>query len=102
MWRLESLSAAVISGAAEPASIWTEQERITNNRDVASELKEKEEKKEKKEEEAKDNHFKGRSTIGSDEVGTGDYFGPIVVTASYVSKENSSLLYELGVRDSKK
>ena len=89
-------------GADIEASIWTEQERITNNRDVASELKEKEEKKEKKEEEAKDNRFKGRSTIGSDEVGTGDYFGPIVVTASYVSKENSSLLYELGVRDSKK
>ena len=78
-------------GADIEASIWTEQERITNNRDVASELKEKEEKKEKKEEEAKDNRFKGRSTIGSDEVGTGDYFGPIVVTASYVSKENSSL-----------
>ena len=41
-------------------------------------------------------------TIGSDEVGTGDYFGPIVVTASYVSKENIPFLEELGVRDSKK
>ena len=29
--------------------------------------------------------------IGSDEVGTGDYFGPIVVTASFVSKENIPL-----------
>ena len=28
------------------------------------------------------------ATIGSDEVGTGDYFGPIVVSATYVSKEN--------------
>lgn len=42
------------------------------------------------------------SSIGSDEVGTGDYFGPIVVTASFVSKENISYLEELGVRDSKK
>ena len=42
------------------------------------------------------------SSIGSDEVGTGDYFGPIVVTASYVTKENIPFLTELGVRDSKK
>lgn len=42
------------------------------------------------------------SSIGSDEVGTGDYFGPIVVTASYVEKENIPFLTELGVRDSKK
>lgn len=42
------------------------------------------------------------NSIGSDEVGTGDYFGPIVVTASYVSKENIPFLTELGVRDSKK
>ena len=42
------------------------------------------------------------SSIGSDEVGTGDYFGPIVVTASYVSKEDIPFLEELGVKDSKK
>ena len=42
------------------------------------------------------------NSIGSDEVGTGDYFGPIVVTAAYVSKENISFLEELGVKDSKK
>jgi len=42
------------------------------------------------------------SSIGSDEVGTGDYFGPIVVTAAYVSKENINFLEELGVKDSKK
>lgn len=42
------------------------------------------------------------STIGSDEVGTGDYFGPIVVTATFVAKENISFLEELGVKDSKK
>ena len=42
------------------------------------------------------------SAIGSDEVGTGDYFGPIVVTACYVSKEDIPFLEELGVGDSKK
>ena len=42
------------------------------------------------------------SSVGSDEVGTGDYYGPIVVTASFVSKENIPFLTELGVRDSKK
>ena len=42
------------------------------------------------------------SSVGSDEVGTGDYYGPIVVTASFVDKENIPFLTELGVRDSKK
>jgi len=41
------------------------------------------------------------SAIGSDEVGTGDFFGPITVVAAYVRKENIPLLKELGVRDSK-
>ena len=42
------------------------------------------------------------NSIGSDEVGTGDYFGPIVVTATYVSKGNIDFLLDLGVKDSKK
>ncbi len=42
------------------------------------------------------------SSIGSDEVGTGDYFGPIVVTASFVKKEDIPYLEELGIKDSKK
>lgn len=42
------------------------------------------------------------SSIGSDEVGTGDYFGPIVVTASFVKKEDIPFLEELGIKDSKK
>lgn len=41
------------------------------------------------------------SIIGSDEVGTGDYFGPITVVAAYVKKEQMELLRELGVKDSK-
>lgn len=42
------------------------------------------------------------TSVGSDEVGTGDYFGPIVVTASYVKKDDVKFLEELGVGDSKK
>jgi len=42
------------------------------------------------------------SSVGSDEVGTGDYFGPIVVTAAYVKREDVSYLESLGIRDSKK
>ena len=41
-------------------------------------------------------------SVGSDEVGTGDYFGPIVVTATYVKKEDIEKLEKLGVGDSKK
>ncbi len=41
------------------------------------------------------------STIGSDEVGTGDYFGPITVCASFVSLNMVPKLKELGVKDSK-
>lgn len=42
------------------------------------------------------------STLGSDEVGTGDFFGPIVVTATYVNTKDFEFLQNLGVRDSKK
>ena len=39
--------------------------------------------------------------IGSDEVGTGDYFGPIIVAASYISNQTYPYIKELGVTDSK-
>ena len=59
--------------------------------------------KEKKEERKKaDLKYYNCSAVGSDEVGTGDYFGPIVVTACYVSKGDIKFLEELGVGDSKK
>ncbi|WP_019242854.1 MULTISPECIES: ribonuclease HIII [Bacillus] len=41
------------------------------------------------------------NVIGSDEVGTGDYFGPITVAAVYANRETIPILKELGVRDSK-
>ena len=55
-----------------------------------------------KQENPKDNPYHNCSSVGSDEVGTGDYFGPIVVTASYVTKEDVEFLDKLGVGDSKK
>lgn len=39
--------------------------------------------------------------IGSDEVGCGDYFGPIVVSACLVTKQDYDYLYNIKVRDSK-
>lgn len=89
-------------GADIEASYWMEEERILNKRDLQRELKSEQEKKDKKAEELNDDRFKNISTIGSDEVGTGDYFGPIIVTASFVDIKKKSFLYELGVRDSKK
>lgn len=59
--------------------------------------------KEKQEEQKKkDEKYRNCSSVGSDEVGTGDYFGPIVVTATYVRKEDVERLEKLGVGDSKK
>ena len=42
------------------------------------------------------------SSIGSDEVGTGDYFGPIVVSSCYVSVDDIPFVESLGIKDSKK
>ncbi|WP_059171339.1 ribonuclease HIII [Bacillus sp. FJAT-27445] len=46
-------------------------------------------------------NFGTLSVIGSDEVGTGDFFGPITVVAAYARRQDLPLLKELGVRDSK-
>ena len=78
------------------ANYWKETEKI-----LTGSYPEEKEKKEKKEEvDNTDYYF--ISSIGSDEVGTGDYFGPIIVTASYVDRKDITFLEELGVRDSKK
>ncbi|MEG0260463.1 MAG: ribonuclease HIII, partial [Lysinibacillus sp.] len=45
--------------------------------------------------------FATMSVLGSDETGTGDYFGPITVAAVYVPASKIALLEELGVKDSK-
>lgn len=78
------------------AEIWRQREYHLNGK-----LPEEKEKKEK--EKNKDNtDYYFINSIGSDEVGTGDYFGPIIVTACYVSRNDISFLEDLGVRDSKK
>ena len=48
------------------------------------------------------NKYYNVSAVGSDEVGTGDYFGPIVVTSTYVPKDMVKKIEELGITDSKK
>ena len=79
------------------ADFWIETEKINYGKATVTSS---DDKKEKKEVERK---IPLRITsIGSDEVGTGDYFGPIVVTASYVEKDNVDFLLDLGVKDSKK
>ena len=40
--------------------------------------------------------------IGTDEVGVGDFFGPLVVAATYVTPENLNLIEKLVIKDSKK
>lgn len=83
------------------AAMWKQMEQNLNPGKKVEEKKAGEKKKEKKETFV-DPKIYHSSSIGSDEVGTGDYFGPIVVTASFVAKENIPFLEELGVKDSKK
>lgn len=40
-------------------------------------------------------------SIGSDEVGTGDYFGPVVVVSAYLNKEHLHEIKKLKIADSK-
>ena len=81
------------------ANLWSEMEKKFNpNKNIDMKVASNDKKKESK----KKTKIYYANTIGSDEVGTGDYFGPIVVTASYVTKDNIPFLESLGVKDSKK
>ena len=82
-------------GADIEASMWKDLENHFNDRDIDKETKAKEEKED-------DKTYYYYDAIGSDEVGTGDYFGPIVVTATLVNKDTRKLLEELKIMDSKK
>lgn len=84
------------------ANMWKEMERHLNPTKKVEITNSNDKKKKDKIIEKIDPKIYYANTIGSDEVGTGDYFGPIVVTASYVEKENIPFLEELGVKDSKK
>ena len=84
------------------AAMWRQMERHLNPlKEIEEKNSDDKEKKEKKEIIIDPKIYNARS-IGSDEVGTGDYFGPIVVTSAYVSKEDIIFLEQLGVKDSKK
>lgn len=82
------------------SDIWVATEKM-NNKNVEINNSDKKDKKDKKEI-IVDPKIYNSTSIGSDEVGTGDYFGPIVVTAALVKKEDIPFLEELGVKDSKK
>lgn len=79
------------------SDFWIETEKINSGKAVTTNSNDK--KKETKKEKVIPLRI---NSIGSDEVGTGDYFGPIVVTASYVSLDNIDFLLDLKVKDSKK
>lgn len=82
-------------GADIEANMWKDLESHFNNRNIDEEVKVKEEKED-------DKTYYYYDAIGSDEVGTGDYFGPIIVTATLVDKNTRKLLEELKINDSKK
>ena len=79
------------------ANIWIDLEKKLNNRIIDIKTG-----KDKTNNKSSKQNFDIYNTIGSDEVGTGDYFGPIVVSATYVNKENIDFLNDLKVMDSKK
>lgn len=82
------------------ASMWSQMEKHLNP-DKKVEMKKSDNEKLKKEKTVNPALY-NCDAIGSDEVGTGDYFGPLVVTAAFVSKENIPFLEKIGVKDSKK
>ena len=49
-----------------------------------------------------DNQYSNLKVIGSDEVGTGDFFGPVVVSSAYVGPNDYPFLENLDIKDSKK
>lgn len=75
------------------ANLWKDMEKHLNNIDIDFNEKQKEK---------ADKTYYYLDAIGSDEVGTGDYFLPIVVCATYVKKTDIPFLEKLKVHDSKK
>lgn len=47
-------------------------------------------------------HFAQLAVLGSDEVGTGSYFGPLTTAAVFVDQQHLAPLQKMGVEDSKK
>ena len=82
-------------GADIEANMWKDLESHFNDRNIDKEIEEKDAK-------INDKTYYYYDAIGSDEVGTGDYFGPIIVSATLVTKDNRKLLEDLKIMDSKK
>ena len=82
-------------GADIEANMWKDLENHFNNRNIDEEIKNKESKE-------NDKTYYYYDAIGSDEVGTGDFFGPVIVTATLVDKSTRKLLEDLHIMDSKK
>jgi len=82
-------------GADIEANMWKDLESHFNNRNIDEEISKKDNKE-------NDKTYYYYDAIGSDEVGTGDYFGPIIVTATLVDKSTRKLLEDLKIMDSKK
>ena len=80
------------------SQIWIETEKMNNK---YLEVNNSDKKEKKKKIEYVDPKIYSSTSIGSDEVGKGDFFGPIVVTACYVKKEDIPYLEKLGIKDSK-
>src|SRR5574344_93436 len=83
------------------ANMWRDMERHLNPTKKL-EMTNSEEKVKEKKEVTFNSKLYYSSSIGSDEVGTGDYFGPIVVSSAFVKKEDIEYLESIGVKDSKK
>lgn len=80
-------------GAEREAGKFGEVEGISREKQTSSSIKTKGDTLPK--------NFAQMSVLGSDETGTGDYFGPITVAAVYVPSNKIELIQELGVKDSK-
>lgn len=83
-------------GADIEASIWQSMQSKLTGKPVENTVKSKDNKKEK------DEFYVYYSSIGSDETGCGDFFGPIVVVATYVPSNKIKELENIGIKDSKK
>ena len=84
-------------GADIEASIWQSMQSKLTGKPVENTVKSKDNKKNEK-----DDFYVYYSSIGSDETGCGDFFGPVVVVATYVPSNKIKELENLGIKDSKK
>lgn len=92
-------------GAEEEFSIWREFSEAKDTEQITA-FHEDRSSSVKTDTDAKDDErveqLLRKSHIGSDESGTGDYFGPVTACAVFVERDCIAVLQEMGVQDSKK